>query len=102
MRFIELLTERAPSLAEVISKRGQLYELAPGRAVVRLTNLMQNEAPLALDPRNQKLCAKVFSEVLDQPTEVRLEDSATIKPGIQDAFTQEVAERFGGRIEDQR
>lgn len=101
-QFLSELAQRAPSLADVVSRRGQLYELAAGRAVVRLVNLNEGEGTLVQDGRNQKLCAKVFSEILGQPTEVRLEDAATIRPGRMDAFTQEVSERFGGRIEDQR
>ncbi len=101
-QFLADLAQRAPSLADVVSRRGQLYELAPGRAVVRLANLNEGEAALVQDGRNQKVCAKAFSEILGQPTEVRLEDAATIKPGRMDEFTQEVSDRFGGRIEDQR
>ena len=99
-KFLDGLAERAGALAEVLGKNGKLVELGSGRATVRFDHLRQADRPLITDARNQKLCTRVMTEVMGAPTEVRLEDGSSVKPGESDPFTQTVAELFGGRYED--
>jgi DNA polymerase-3 subunit gamma/tau len=98
--FLDRLAERAGALAEVLGKSGKLVELGGGRATVRFDHLRQADRPLITDARNQKLCSRIMTEVMGEPTEVRLEDGSSVKPGESDPFTQTVAELFDGRYED--
>jgi len=99
-RFLAALREQAASLAEVLEGHGRLVELGQGRAVVRFGHLREADRPLVVEKRNQRLCSKVFSEILGERVEVRLEDGAEVPPGRRDRFTREVADLFGGRIEE--
>ncbi len=99
-RFIEALRVQAGALAEVLERHGRLVELDGGRAVVRFTHLRQADRPLVTEKRNQNICSRVFSEILEEKIEVRLEDGAEVPPGGADLFTKEVADLFGGRIEE--
>jgi DNA polymerase-3 subunit gamma/tau len=96
-RFIQDLTDRAPALGGILGANGKLLELSDGRAIVRFEKLRQADQPLVQDARNQKLCSRVFSDLMGEPVEVRLEDGSAISPGDKDPFTRRVRE---GRIED--
>ncbi len=99
-RFVEELTDKAPSLGQIFGSHGKLLELADGRAIVRFAKLRQADQPLIHDARNQKLCSRVFSDLMGEAVEVRLEDGSQISPGESDSFTRQVRETFDGRIED--
>lgn len=98
--FLDALAQSAPSLSEVLARSGRLVELGGGRAVVRLENLRAVDGGLIGDPRNQRRCSQALSSLLGEPYEVELVDSAGLRPGRDDPFTREVADLFGGRIED--
>ncbi|MCL4137238.1 UNVERIFIED_CONTAM: hypothetical protein GTU68_019543 [Idotea baltica] len=99
-RFVEELTDKAPSLGQIFGSHGKLLELSNGRAIVRFAKMRQADRPLIHDARNQKLCSRVFSELMGEPVEVKLEDGSEISPGDSDSFTRQVRETFDGRIED--
>jgi hypothetical protein len=99
-RFLELLTESAGALSEVLASHGKLVELSSDRAVVRFEKLRQADRPLIEDSRNRKLCSRVFSKLLDANIEVRLEDASNLPSGTEDEFTQSVKGLFGGRLEN--
>jgi hypothetical protein len=88
-------------LHAVISKRGRLEQYRAGRATIKLADLGQDERPLVEEPRNLRTCSKAFSTAVGQDVEVVLEDLGTERPGARDPFTQEVANLFDGRIENQ-
>ncbi len=99
-RFVEELGEKAPALAQVLEGQGKLLELGDGRAIIRFQKLRQADRPLIQDGRNLKLCCRVFSEIMGEAIEVRLEDGSELRPGKEDTFTSDVASLFDGRIED--
>jgi hypothetical protein len=99
-RFLEELDGSAAALAAVLRTSGTLLELDAGRAVVRLQKLRQADRPLVRDARNQKLCCRIFSELLGEPVDVRLEDASELRPGQEDEFTRKVTELFDGRVEE--
>jgi DNA polymerase III subunit gamma/tau len=99
-RVTEELAATAPALADVLKERGQLVELGGGRAVIRFKHLRQSERPLVADPRNQRLCSRVFSSILQEEVEACLEDASATPPGGEDPFTREVKDLFSGRFED--
>lgn len=95
----ELGTTRA-SLAQLLGERGRLVEYRPGAARIQLARLTERDRALAFDAANLRACNSVFSELAGQPVEVTLEDTAGRPPGRDDVFTREVADLFGGQIED--
>ncbi|MCB9914406.1 MAG: hypothetical protein H6828_04535 [Planctomycetes bacterium] len=101
-RFLDELEGRAAALSEALSRCGKLVEFGGGRAVVRLSGLKAADRAMVQDARNQKLCTKVFSDLMGERVELRLEDSAAVRPGDQDAFTSRVASLFDGKVEDDR
>jgi len=98
--FLAQLASAAPSLAEVLERGGRLVEIGPGRALVRCDGLGDAERALIADARNRRRCAQVFSSLLGEQVELRIEDGAEVRPGVQDPYTRSVADLFGGRIED--
>ncbi|MDP6763770.1 MAG: DNA polymerase III subunit gamma/tau [Planctomycetota bacterium] len=94
------LAERLPSLAEVLERRGRLVELDTERAVVHCDGLRAPERALVSDERNRKRCSQALSGLLERPIEVELVDLAGVPAGEQDDFTGQVADLFGGRIEN--
>jgi hypothetical protein len=74
--------------------------MAPGRAVIQLSNLRDHERVQIQDPRNQKLCQAAISKLVDAPTQVVFEDQSAVRQ-TRDPYTAKVAELFDGRIEDE-
>jgi DNA polymerase-3 subunit gamma/tau len=94
------LAQRLPSLGEVLERRGRMVELTEERAVVHCEGLREGERALMSDGRNRKRCSQALSALLDRPIEVELVDVAAVPSGDQDEFTGQVADLFGGRIEN--
>ncbi len=94
------LAQRLPSLGEVLERRGRMVELTAERAVVHCEDLREGERALVSDGRNRKRCSQALSALLDRPVEVELVDVAAVPSGDQDDFTGQVADLFGGRIEN--
>ncbi len=99
--FIDLIGERAPSLAAVLKSRGKLLEFGDTRALIELSNMRDQDRLLMEDKRNRATCAKLFSEVVGREIELVLQDASGARKGSQDPFTKHVAELFDGRIEDE-
>ena len=98
--FIEDLSGSAQALGEVIRRKTRLVSLEEKRAVLRATELLEEEKAMLGDKRNQRTLSKVFSAVLGRELAVEIEDSDTIRPGAEDPYTKQVAELFDGQIED--
>jgi len=98
--FLEDLEGSAQALAEVLRRKTRLVSLEEGRAVVRATELLEEEKALLEDKRNQRTLSKVFSSVLGRELDVEIEDSDMIRPGADDPYTKQVADLFDGQIED--
>ncbi|MEE8469405.1 MAG: hypothetical protein V3T22_13175, partial [Planctomycetota bacterium] len=99
--FLEALGRKSAGLHAVISRRGRLERYREGHATIKLVGLGKDERPLVEEPRNLATCSKAFSAAVGQAVEVVLEDLETERPGARDPFTQEVANLFDGRIENQ-
>lgn len=99
-RFLEDLAEKASALSNILEQHGKLLELNAGHATVRFDRLRTSDRPIVLDARNQKLCSRVFSEVMGEDILVKLEDGSELAPGDSDKFTADVKELFGGRLDD--
>jgi hypothetical protein len=98
--FLEELDLSARGLADVIRRKGRLVTLESERAVVRTTDLLDDERALLADARNRRTLSKVLSSVLGREVSIELEDADEIRPGEDDEYTKQVADLFDGHIED--
>ena len=55
---------------------------------------------MARDARNRRAAARAFSGVAGRAIEVTLDDGQESSSEVQDEFTREVRDLFGGAIED--
>ena len=99
-RFLEELAGTHGSLADVLRRRGRLEELSEERAVIHLDGLRASERRMARDARNRRAAARAFSGVAGRAIEVTLDDGQESSSEVQDEFTREVRDLFGGAIED--
>jgi DNA polymerase III subunit gamma/tau len=98
--FLEDLSLSARGLGDVIRRKGRLVTLESERAVVRTTDLLDEERALLGDARNRRTLSKVLSSVLGRDVSIELEDADEIRPGADDEYTKRVADLFDGHIED--
>ncbi|MFT7486352.1 MAG: hypothetical protein ACI9F9_002207, partial [Candidatus Paceibacteria bacterium] len=98
-RFLEDVGDKAPALSNVLAQYGKLLELNGGRATIRFEKMREADRPLIMDARNQRLCSKVFSDLMQESVTVLFEDGERVTPGESDAFTAQVRKTFNGRIE---
>lgn len=98
--FLEDLSLSARGLGDVIRRKGRLVTLESERAVVRTTDLLDEERALLGDARNRRTLSKVLSSVLGREVSIELEDADEIRPGADDEYTKRVADLFDGHIED--
>ncbi len=98
--FLAELNTRAPSLSELIARRGKLVQYGDGRAVVRLDKLAPDEVAMISAGRNRKLCSTAFEAAVGSRVQVDLQNAAEAAPGAKDPFTANVAKQFEGRIEE--
>ncbi len=98
-----LLTELAKShaeAAEVLRRRGTLAETAGARTTITLQRTLDAERTLLADASLRAAIESLLARLLGRPTQLVLDDPATRAAGSSDPFTREVAELFGGLIED--
>ncbi len=89
-----------PALGALFERRGQLVDMGRERAHIQF-KLLRPEDRAALGAAGlAERCGKVFQAILGTRVSVTLEDVAQRQPGEKDAFTRNVAELFGGKIED--
>jgi DNA polymerase-3 subunit gamma/tau len=102
--LIAALGARYGALAEVLATHGKL-ELRGDSAHLTLPNAAPDERAMIADRRNQAAIRRALEEIAGRPLELRMEAAqgagpARPAPSSQDAFTNEVADLFGGVIED--
>ena len=98
--FLEELAGSHGGLADVLSRRGRLEDLGERRAVVVVEGAKDSELRIVRDRRNQAACGRALSAVAGRELSVTLDDGSAVPPGDQDGFTREVADLFGGVVED--
>ena len=99
----KLLTELAKThaqAAEVLKRRGTLAETAGSRATIQLQRLLEPERAVLADGTVRATLEALLSSALARQVQLVLDDPATRAAGSSDPFTREVAELFGGLIED--
>ncbi len=102
-RVIDVLAGNQGSLAEVLRLRTRLVSLEGDEAVLRLTDGIEDgERRLLEGKRNVGAVARAFREVTGRETRVVTEAHEKPPPPEKDEFTQEVADLFGGVVEEDR
>jgi DNA polymerase-3 subunit gamma/tau len=86
--------------AEVLKRRGTLAETTGSRATIQLQRLLEPERALLADSALRATLEALLARSLARPVQLVLDDPATRAAGSSDPFTREVAELFGGLIED--
>jgi DNA polymerase-3 subunit gamma/tau len=95
----ELAQTHAPA-ADVLKRRGSLAETSGARATVQLQRLLEPERAVLADSSLRATLEALLGAALARPVQLVLDDPATRAAGSNDPFTREVAELFGGLIED--
>ena len=99
--FLVELKQQAPTLGEVLERSGELVDFTPERVVIRIARLREADRPIILERRNQKKCERIFSGLLGNAVEVRIETAeATRDGGADDPFTNTIKQTFDGRLDD--
>jgi len=84
----------------VLKRRGTLAETAGSRATIQLQRLLEPERAVLADATVRATLETLLSAALARQVQLVLDDPATRAAGSSDPFTREVAELFGGLIED--
>jgi DNA polymerase-3 subunit gamma/tau len=102
MALEELRKLGAPALAEALGRRGRLIDTSGTRVLIQLEQLNDSDRRLLGDARNREMARRAFAKPLGRECELAfdgLERTGATPAGV-DPFTKQVAERFGGRIEE--
>jgi DNA polymerase-3 subunit gamma/tau len=107
--LVQRLAARHGARAEVLGARGAL-EVRGATAALRLTDAAPEERAMITDRRNLAAIRRALQEVAGRPLELTMDadtgagtgSPAAAKPprSAEDTFTNEVADLFGGVIED--
>jgi hypothetical protein len=102
-RLLAVLGESSAALADVLRARGKLSELTRERALIRVQGASPDEHTLLAEPRARKACSAALAKLAGAPIEVSIALDAPQVPQRAkiDAFTGQVTDMFGGRIEDE-
>jgi DNA polymerase III subunit gamma/tau len=99
--FLTELKLQAPTLGEVLEKSGELVDFTPERVVIRIARMREVDRPIIMERRNQNKCQRIFSELLGNKVEVRIETAEQTRDGGgEDPFTNTIKQTFEGRLED--
>jgi DNA polymerase III subunit gamma/tau len=101
--FLAELRLSHAELSGVLRSRGRWIEQGgePGtRFRVQLARLLPAERELIEAPASRQACEEVLARLNGSPAVVVLEDTAQRQPGDRDPFTRQVADLFGGQIDD--
>lgn len=88
------------ALGRILANRGRLLDLDAGAARVQLQRLLPEEREILARPATQTACEDALERVAGQRLTVILEDTASVRPGMEDAFTKRVTELFEGSVEE--
>jgi len=94
------LGSRSPELQELIGRKGKLVRDLDGVAPLKLHDLTDDERAMVGDRRNARTIQAAFAAAIGDSIRLQLELHDAKRGGGNDPFTSEIAEMFGGRVED--
>lgn len=98
--FLVELGSRSPELQELIGRKGKLVRDLDGVAPLKLHDLTDDERAMVGDRRNARTIQAAFAAAIGDAVRLNLELHDPKRGGDTDPFTSEIAELFGGRVED--
>ncbi|MEM1453450.1 MAG: hypothetical protein AAGI22_30380, partial [Planctomycetota bacterium] len=98
--FLRSLEAMSPAVAELIGRKGALVRDSDGVAPLKLRDLSEDERAMIADRRNARSIQAAFAEATGGTIRLKLEVHDPARRGDADPFTNEIAELFGGRIEE--
>ncbi|MEM6572370.1 MAG: hypothetical protein AAF957_28400, partial [Planctomycetota bacterium] len=98
--FLRSLEATSPAVAELIGRKGALVRDSDGVAPLKLRDLSEDERAMIADRRNARSIQAAFAEATGGTIRLKLEVHDPARRGDADPFTNEIAELFGGRIEE--
>jgi len=100
---LETLRAKQGALAELLEQRGRLDEVTETKARLHLELGSDADRRMVEGKRNLSALTRAFGQALGREVEVEFSNRAAAAPApAKDEFTQEVADLFGGMVEDQR
>ncbi|MFN0009828.1 MAG: hypothetical protein ACKVXR_18185, partial [Planctomycetota bacterium] len=102
--LLGMLEAEARTLGEILRAKGKLESRGPGAATIRLAALREDERAIVAEPRNARLVSSALSRIVGAPCQASLvigEAGGPPKRSSADLFTRQVAESFGGKIEEE-
>lgn len=89
-----------PELGDALARTGRLIDVGSSTARVELSKLKDGDRERLLTDETRAACEPVLSRLFGRPLVVVFEDATRRGPGDRDPFTRDVAQLFGGHIED--
>ena len=98
--FLRELKRKDPALADMLYRKGNLVRDLGGIAPLKLRGLTDEERSRLMDSRTNTMMELAFAAAVGDSVRLRIEIHDDDARGDNDAFTNEVKEFFGGRVED--
>ncbi|MCK6448837.1 MAG: hypothetical protein L6Q99_20775, partial [Planctomycetes bacterium] len=89
-----------PELGDALARTGRLIDVGTATARIELSKLKDGDRERLLTDETRAACEPVLSRLFGRPLAVVFEDATRRGPGDRDPFTRDVAQLFGGHIED--
>ena len=99
---LKTLQAKQGALAELLDQRGRLDEVTQTKVRLHLELGSDADRRMVEGKRNMSALARAFAQALGRDVEVEFANRAVPPPPAKDEFTQEVADLFGGMVEDQK
>ena len=98
--FLRELKRKDAALADLLYKKGNLVRDLGGVAPLKLRGLSDEERNGLRDSRAHTMMETAFAAAVGDSVRLKIEIHDDDAGGLDDAFTTEVKELFGGRVED--
>lgn len=100
MGFLRELKRKDAQLADLLFRKGNLVRDLGGVAPLKLRGLSDEERKAFDDSRAHTMMESAFAAAVGDSVRLKIEIHDGDTSGKDDAFTNEVKELFGGRVED--
>ena len=99
---LNLLKVKQGALSELLEKRGRLDELTQTSANLHFEMASEGDRRMVTGKRNLSAITRAFKEVIGREVELNFGERVAPPPAKKDEYTQEVADMFGGFVEENK
>ncbi|MFT5284539.1 MAG: hypothetical protein ACI8TQ_000696, partial [Planctomycetota bacterium] len=99
---LNLLKVKQGALSELLEKRGRLDELTQTSANLHFEMASEGDRRMVTGKRNLSAIMRAFKEVIGREVELNFGERVAPPPTKKDEYTQEVADMFGGFVEENK